>query len=478
MATAQVNGAFGDGFAQWKRTLAGISDLDEKAKTFESAADDISRFVARGLDHVTATEWLTELATAHGLFVAFCEDDITAIIADAIERGQRVRIVSDSGEPLSVEAPTGKPVPFVKFLTKADFVGGFKPPNYLVEGMLQRRFIYALTGQTGHAKTAIALLLAQLVASGDGNAMFGSHKVEPGRVVYFVGENPDDIRMRVIGADSQRRDDPSKDQIYWIPGIFNVSEMFNAIGQALIRVGGADLIIVDTSAAYFLGNEEMSNTQMGAHARMLRKLTELPGGPCALILCHPIKYVTEAAQLLPRGGGAFLAEMDGNLTCHRQNDTMVELHHNKIRGPGFEPITFKLDKIMTAALVDAKGRMLPTVRAVVTSEGEEKYSRKNSRQDEDRILAALLANPEASLAELATKCQWTYPNGEPAKSRVQRGIERIDKTAKPKLLCKDRGQWQLTEAGKVAARRAALEEERVAILQAATEAAAQPAFEL
>ncbi len=422
MAAPQPNGAFGEGFAEWRKKLAGLSDIDEKARAFESAADDISRFVARGLDHVTATEWLTELATAHGLFVEFNSDDMQAIIAEAIERGQRVRIVSDSGEPLPETGPNGKPVPYVKFLSKADFVSGFKPPNYLVEGMLQRRFVYSLTGQTGHAKTAIALLLAQLVGSGDADATFGRHKVEAGRVVYFVGENPDDIRMRTIGADSQRRDDPGKDQIFYIPGVFNIGEMFNAIGQAVIRVGGVDLVIVDTSAAYFLGNEEMSNTQMGAHARMLRKLTELPGGPCVLVLAHPIKYVTEAAQL--------------------------------------------------------RGRMMPTVRAVVTSEGEERYQHKHSREDEDRILAAILANPESSMSDLATKCGWTYPSGEPAKSRVQRGIERIDKTAKPKLLQKNRDRWELTEAGKTAARRAALEGERVAILQGAAEAALQSAFEL
>jgi hypothetical protein len=478
MAAAQPNGAYNEGFQQWRKTLAGLADIDEKAKAFESAADDISRFVARGLDHITATEWLTELATAHGLFVEFNADDMQAIISEAIERGQRVRIVSDSGEPLPETGPNGKPVPYVKFLSKSDFVSGFKPPNYLVEGMLQRRFVYSLTGQTGHAKTAIALLLAQLVASGDADAVFGRHKVEAGRVVYFVGENPDDIRMRTIGADSQRRDDPSKDQLYYIPGTFNIGEMFNAIGQAVIRVGGVDLVIVDTSAAYFLGNEEMSNTQMGAHARMLRKLTELPGGPCVLVLAHPIKYVTEAAQLLPRGGGAFLAEMDGNLTCVRHDENLIELHHNKIRGPGFEPISFRLDKIQTAALVDARGRMLPTVRAVMISEGEEKHQNQTTREDEDKILAALLANPESSMNDLAIKCGWTRPSGEPAKSRVQRGIERIDRTARPKLLQKNRDRWELTEAGKTAARRAALEGERVAMMQAAVDAAAQPAFEL
>ena len=77
-------------------------------------------------------------------------------------------------------------------------------------------------------------------------------------------------------------------------------------------IGGVDLVMVDTSAAYFLSEDENSNKQMGDHAKTLRRLTTLPGGPCVLVLCHPIKHAIEPAQLLPRGGGSFLAEMDGN----------------------------------------------------------------------------------------------------------------------------------------------------------------------
>ena len=84
--------------------------------------------------------------------------------------------------------------------------------------------------------------------------------------------------------------------------------------------GGVDFVIIDTSAAYCLKDDENSNPQMGAHARMLRAMTKLPGGPCVLVLCHPIKHATDPSQLVPRGGGAFLAEMDGNLTIWRHDD--------------------------------------------------------------------------------------------------------------------------------------------------------------
>ena len=53
--------------------------------------------------------------------------------------------------------------------------------------------------------------------------------------------------------------------------------------------GPFGLIIVDTPAAYFEGDEENSNTQLGAHARMLRSFVNIYGGPAIIITCHPTK---------------------------------------------------------------------------------------------------------------------------------------------------------------------------------------------
>jgi hypothetical protein len=63
---------------------------------------------------------------------------------------------------------------------------------------------------------------------------------------------------------------------------------------------------------------------MGTYARQLRRFTTMPGGPTVLVNCHPVKNAS-SDNLLPRGGGAFLAEVDGNLTCTR-NDTVVSAH--------------------------------------------------------------------------------------------------------------------------------------------------------
>jgi hypothetical protein len=334
----------------------------------------------------------------------------------------------------------------IVILSKREFLAGFVPPDYLVDAVLQRRFVYSVTAVTSHGKTALALLLAQTVGSADPNTRFGPHGVEKGSVLYFVGENPDDVRCRIIGDDSTRSDDPNRDRICYIEGVFDIAQMRARVVAEVERVGGFDLVIVDTSAAYFLQSDENSNTQIGAHARMLRSLTELPGGPCVVPLCHPIKHVTEPSQLLPRGGGAFLNEMDGNLTLWLHDENLITLNYNKLRGPGFEPITFKLDKITTPALVDSKGRQIPTVHAVAITEAEEKKQEESAEYEENRLLAALAGKKPLSVAELAQRCGWLHADGTPYKSKVQRVIARLKVD---QLVMRVRGRkYRLTEKGR------------------------------
>jgi hypothetical protein len=56
----------------------------------------------------------------------------------------------------------------------------------------------------------------------------------------------------------------------------------------------------------------------------MRSLTDLRGKPTVLVLCHPVKSATND-NLAPRGGGSFVAEIDGNL-CARKGYSSVEVH--------------------------------------------------------------------------------------------------------------------------------------------------------
>jgi RecA-family ATPase len=181
--------------------------------------------------------------------------------------------------------------------SSAQFVRGFIPPDYLLDGILQRRFCYSFTARTGTGKTAIMLRLAAHVALG---RPLGDRAVQKGRVLFFAGENPDDIRMRWIGMAPHMDFDPEGIEVYFIAGTFKVSKMQARIREEMERLGEFAMVVVDTSAAYFEGEDENSNAQQVVHARRLRSLCEMPGGPCVVIACHPPKNAADD-NLQPRG---------------------------------------------------------------------------------------------------------------------------------------------------------------------------------
>lgn len=107
--------------------------------------------------------------------------------------------------------------------SSAQFTGSFVPPDPLISGILQRRFIYALTGHTGRGKTAIALLFAANVALG---RRLGDLDVEKGRVLVLAGENPTDAKMRWIALSQQMQFDRNEIDVHWIEGVFKISDAF------------------------------------------------------------------------------------------------------------------------------------------------------------------------------------------------------------------------------------------------------------
>lgn len=275
--------------------------------------------------------------------------------------------------------------------TVGDCIRNFVPPDYLVDGILQRRFCYSLTAQTGVGKTTVAMLLAAHVATGKS---LGGVDVERGTVLYLAGENPTDVTMRWMGLCKEMGLDPETIDVHIIEGTKRFSEEAGAITQEIIDAGlSLALVIVDTAAAYFEGDNDNDNVQAGNHARMLRSLTLLPGGPCVLVLCHPTKNATDD-NIVPRGGGAFLAEVDGNISLLKNESTLAAFALGKFRGPEFTPLNFGLKVIRDhPLLVDTRGRQIPTIVAVPISAAEHERVQERASNDEDKVLRALCDNP-------------------------------------------------------------------------------------
>jgi hypothetical protein len=328
-------------------------------------------------------------------------------------------------------------------LTAAEFVAGFKSPEYVIDGMIQRGYLYSLTARTGHGKTAVAMYLTQAVARA---LPVRDRKVRQGAVLFLAGENPDDVRARFLVLAEVCGFDPANVPIHFIAGVVNIEQEMPRIRAEAERIGDLAMAVVDTTAAYFVGDDSNNNVQVTGFARVLRQLTTLPGKPAVIAPSHPVKNASRE-NLLPVGGGGFLNEVDGNLTLWSNADGYTTLHwQGKFRGPEFEPLTFRLDIKTSAKVVDAEGKEMPSVVAGPIGDIEERAAEKRQESDEDRLLSVITTTSGLSQADLARACQWVTPKGDPMKSKVHRVCERL---AKDKLIERFRAdKWKATPKGR------------------------------
>jgi hypothetical protein len=346
-------------------------------------------------------------------------------------------------EQISFKAPLWRPpqdITRAVVQSSAEFTRNYVPPDYLIDGLLQRRYCYSLTAKTGSGKTAIALALAAHIALG---RPLGDREVEQGRVLMFAGENADDVCARWIALAHYMDFDLATIDVHFVPGRFVISELIDKIREEASKIGDISLLIIDTSAAYFEGDNENDNVQLGHHASKLRELG-IQGGPCTLINCHPAKNATDDS-LLPRGGGAFLAEVDGNLVAMKTAMT-VKLHwQGKFRGPEFEPISFLLKSVTTDRLKDGRGRSIFTVFAKYLSDEAGEQMAESARREEDALLANINEHGHGTIAALAQRMGWLTNKGQPHKSKVHRVLKRL---LEAKLVRSTRERVELTELGK------------------------------
>jgi Bifunctional DNA primase/polymerase, N-terminal/AAA domain/Primase C terminal 2 (PriCT-2) len=328
-------------------------------------------------------------------------------------------------------------------VSSGTFVTNFEAPEYLFEGMLQQGFCYAFTGPTGSGKTAITLRLAAHKAAG--LPLLGK-AVDKGTVLYFAGENPIDVQMRwillchVMGLDAHAL------PVHFLPATPDLGkpDIRRQINSEIAIIGHVGLIVVDTSPAYFQGENESDRVQMLEHARMLRSYTNVPGRPTVIANCHPkINYDPE--NMVPAGGGSFLNELDGNLVCLHKRDSMIaELHHGKLRGMPFASVPFKLQVGTYERLQDSKKRPLFTVTATPIGEDERSAMETTILSKENELLLLLSKHSGLSEREIATKLKWQYASGEPNKSLVHRILNQLEAD---KLVRRTHDGSRLTKAG-------------------------------
>jgi len=343
-----------------------------------------------------------------------------------------------SANPFTVVNPT-------RIVTGTDFVSSFVPPDWLIDGIVQRGRLYACTSLTGHGKTAVWLYNACMLHAG---RKVGHLEAEPGNTLILAGENPEDLKVRMLG-EARAHNLSSRQLPYVLPATFPMTDDEADILRREIAAFSIPftLIICDTAASFFPGDTENDNVQAGQYARTLRTLTTCPGNPAVIALCHPIKNAGRD-NLLPRGGSAFLNELDCNLTLWSDPiGEITSLHWlGKIRGPNFDPLVYRLKSVETGHR-DKKSRDVVTVVAQPIDDIEAGVQAAQNTANVDAVLRALHDNPAWSFAAIATSLGWLDGNGKTERWRVQRALQML---AKDKLVENHRRKWRVTKHGKEA----------------------------
>jgi len=241
--------------------------------------------------------------------------------------------------------------------------------------------------------------------------------------------------------------------LFFCDHAFNLHEGMDHVRGEVQARGGVDLIFVDTSPAFQVASgavDENSNPESIRWAMRQRELTGLDGKPAVVGLCHPIKRPQSIEDCLPRGGGGYLAQVDGNYAIWQIAEDGDDIFFDfrwvgKFRG-SFEPLTYYLQRATCPELLDVDGNPVKSVWARRADEQQMERAAKDQAEDEAAILIAMTDYPGKSLAGWAKLLGWKTDNGNPAKNRVDRGIKRL---AKHKLVRKGRNdRWHLLAAGK------------------------------
>ena len=323
----------------------------------------------------------------------------------------------------------------------AQFLADTTTPDWVVDGIIQRGNLYALTAPTNHGKTAVSMVMAVAIAAG---ISFGGHATKPGRVLILCGENQDGFRLRLMATMVSMEVDIEavSAQTMVVPFAAAIETLLPKIQAEAATFGELAFVLVDTSVSYFSGKDENDNVASYQHAAALRALTLLPGKPAVMANCHPSNSA-DRDRCVPRGGGAFLNEIDTNMIVFADGRT-AELHWSvKKRGPDFDPMFFEYK----ARYVAQHGTQVPTIVATHIDEHRQKEIRLKQREHGNRLLSAMLNEPDGTIREWALSCGFvTGQNGHPHTSHVARLLTYL----KELLLVANnrRDGWHLTPKGK------------------------------
>ena len=275
--------------------------------------------------------------------------------------------------------------------------------DWLIQGVVEKRTLAAIIGESGSGKSFLALDLAACVQTGK---PWHGREVQQGEVVYLAGEGRSGL-VRRIGAWEHRYKDSLEDLMISSRAIDlgDSRSQLLKVQQALRSLKRSPvLIVIDTLARHHTGDEN-SASEMSSFISNLDRLSE-EFKATVLIVHHAGKDPSRGA----RGSSAFRAALDleilvtnpatgiTNLTCEKAKDAEP-----------FPPMSLQLKQ---SDVVDELGRMLAEpdgspVRSCILEECD--YVPAKTRglsETQVRARDLYLSLSKQSEAEIVTRASW------------------------------------------------------------------------
>jgi len=249
----------------------------------------------RGNQRPTTIHALVKLANEHGAHI-----DIAATAAADFD------VIADASPAADKK---DKPQRFLPVQAGA-FASG-KSPGWLVKNVVPQADLIVLFGESGSGKSFIALDIAGAVARG---VEWRGNRVKQGRVVVIAAEGGAGFRNRLKAYAAKHGMELADLDVWVIHAAPNMLLKDDALDvcKAILAIGGADLVIVDTFAQVTPGANENAAEDMGkalTHCRGIRVATGAP----VMLVHHSGKDASKGA----RGWSGLKAAADAELEVVR-----------------------------------------------------------------------------------------------------------------------------------------------------------------
>lgn len=340
-----MHGAFADGFASWRRVLAGGTTAAARMVLFVNCASEIAGYVARGLPRVEAADALTDLALAHGLVAHAGADEVQTIIAEAFDtaevvpeldepqwtngrdRAAAIRKTLNAREPLGRNrAPiTERPWEIPKFAMRGELTVLVAPPGAGKTTLLQQ-IMHAASGGTAFAGFTITKAHKVMVFHWEDDEAEMDRKVQAIEDRMGVNPHPENLMTVYCGAgDDEDDDDLILAQYDARADKFTPTLGFDDV-DALVAKHGPSIVAFDPLANTFEGPE--GNELLKRMGRLMRKLARRRDVAVILIL-HSKKYAGAMAGDMDaaRNAGTLVGRIRVGLTLFPMTEDEAKMHN-------------------------------------------------------------------------------------------------------------------------------------------------------